>query len=303
MVKSRTNWNTDRSARPSEGTVATASPIRISRNTTEIARTLSRASCERARPSVKHDGQGKNNREHHRVNHDRVEGKCEYGSTEKHLRKHRPKQDRDKPSTGVGRVVVLPSVPLSLHRGSCEKFLVFFHGGVTMSFFPTGANDKFFFAFEKHHKLIKGFWPLRPVKVSCPRRETRLYLFALHMVRRLSTFSFGLMSAGSLCDGAAVGRAKRTAGVEVFNSERNEPCLDKVRCNQRAAIHVAERFWWQVRFGTLDAQQQVTHGSFQVWTKWVSPSTSVGGFTLALSWTSSVSVLQSLKCEAFSVTG
>ena len=32
---------------------------------------------------------------------------------------------------------------------------------------------------------------------------------AVRVVRRLSTFSFGLMSAGSLCDCAAVGRAQR----------------------------------------------------------------------------------------------
>ena len=95
----------------------------------------------------------------------------------------------------------------------------------------------------------------------------------------------------------------RSGGLEVINSERNKPCLDKVRCNQRAAIDVAERFWWQVRFGTLDAQQQVTHGSFQLWTMRTSPSTCVRVFTLALSWTSSVSVLQALKCETFSVTG
>ena len=34
-------------------------------------------------------------------------------------------------------------------------------------------------------------------------------LVAVRVFRRLSTFSFGLMSAGSLCDGAAVGRAQR----------------------------------------------------------------------------------------------
>ena len=38
----------------------------------------------------------------------------------RHVRNHCPKQDRDKPSTGVGTVVVLPSVPVSLRRGSCD---------------------------------------------------------------------------------------------------------------------------------------------------------------------------------------
>ena len=62
------------------------------------------------------------------------------------------KQDRDKPSSGVGTVVVLPSAPLGLHRGSCEMVLVFFNVGVTMSFTTTGANDKFFFDIEEHHE-------------------------------------------------------------------------------------------------------------------------------------------------------
>ena len=99
----------------------------------------------------RYEGQGKNNRELNRENDDRVEGDCEYVGTVKHMTKHCPEQDRDKPSTGVGRVVVLPSVPLSLHRGSCEIVLVLLFGGVTMSFFTTGANDKFFFAFEEPH--------------------------------------------------------------------------------------------------------------------------------------------------------
>ena len=63
----------------------------------------------------------------------------------------------------------------------------------------------------------------------------------------------------------AVGRAHRRAGIEVFNSERNEPCLHKVCCNQCEPIQVAERFRWHASFGTLDARRQVTHGSFQVW--------------------------------------
>ena len=46
----------------------------------------------------------------------------------------------------------------------------------------------------------------------------------VRVVRRLSTFSFGWKSGGSWCDRAAVGRAQRRAGLEVFNSERNEPC-------------------------------------------------------------------------------
>ena len=127
---------------------------------------------------------------------------------------------------------------------------------------------------------------------------------AERVLRWLSTSSFGLKSAGSLwCDRAAVGRAQRRAGIEVFNSERNEPCLHKVCCNPSAVIQVAGRCRWQVSFGTLDAQQQVTHGLCQVWTECMSPSTCVSGFTLALSWTSSVSVLQALECQACSVTG
>ena len=123
------------------------------KNTTLFARALSRASFDRARSSVRQTGQGKNNREPHRENHDhRVEGKCEYGSTEKHLRKHRPKQDRDKPSTGVGTVVVLPSVPLSLHRGSCDDVLVIFFSWCDDELHQkTDANDKFFSDIEEHY--------------------------------------------------------------------------------------------------------------------------------------------------------
>ena len=69
----------------------------------------------------------------------------------KHQRKHRLKQDRDKPGSGVRTVVVLPSAPLGLHRGSCDDVLVFLYGGVMMSFITTDANDKFFFDIEEHH--------------------------------------------------------------------------------------------------------------------------------------------------------
>ena len=50
---------------------------------------------------------------------------------------------------GISRV--LPSVPLALHRRSCDEVLVCFHG-VTMSFITTDTNDKFFFGIEEHHE-------------------------------------------------------------------------------------------------------------------------------------------------------
>ena len=109
---------------------------------------------------------------------------------------------------------------------------------------------------------------------------------AVRVLRQLSTFRFGLRSAGGLCDFVAAGRAPPRAGLEVFNRERNEPSLSLVRCNQCATMHVAERFRWHVWFGTRDARQQMTRGPFQV-----------------LSWTSSVSVFQALECQASSVTG
>ena len=40
-----------------------------------------------------------------------------------------------------------------------------------------------------------------------------LYFFDLHVLRRLSTFGFGLESAGSLCDGAVGGRAQWIASA------------------------------------------------------------------------------------------
>ena len=127
---------------------------------------------------------------------------------------------------------------------------------------------------------------------------------AVRVVRRLSTCSFGLQSAGSLwCDRVAVGRALRRAGLEVINSERHEPCLSKVHCNWCAATHVAERCPWHASVGALDAQQHVTRRPFQVRAKRTSPSTRIFGFTLALSWMSSVSVLQASECEASSVSG
>ena len=145
-------------------------------------------------------------------------------------------------------------------------------------------------------------------EVASPRKGTRLFFYdmpvAVRVLRWMSTSSFGLQSAGSLwCDRVAGVRAQWRAGIEVFYGERNEPRLSKVRCNCCASIQVAERCWWQVWFGMRDARQQVTHGSFQVWTKCMSQSTCFSGFTLALSWTSSVSVLRALECEASSVTG